>query len=442
MEKIQKVYNSILFLLRVGFIILSELLVYSIYRDYSIFIDRLTHKLASINILYVKIFQAFALNNSLINDKINNKLIEFTDNAPWNFSDLDLGILNEVADKYDIILKQGYEVPINSGMISVVFKGYKRCDNSPVIIKMKRKNIQEKLNESIENLLFTVYLLSFIPIMNKYQISEVIHKNIEIIRSQTDFLQEVDNMNLMKNNCKNLKYIVIPSANKNITEEYSNVIVMDYIQGVKLNNVKQEDYEGFAKQVIKFGIVTSLIHGTAHGDLHCGNILFIKDFKDEKYPFKLGIIDFGIIFNIESKYKEFLFDIITNIFETSSLESAKKILNSGIIEPIGILEKISKDDYDHILSFTEKIIFEAIYDGKKTNQIQIYKFLSKLKDYLCKKELMNLGIRPSDDFVKSQLVLAMAHGVTLKLCNDNFVPLMDKVMSELFNHILFTPLKI
>jgi hypothetical protein len=47
-------------------------------------------RLSSINILCVKVFQAIALNNSLIDEKINNKLLQFTDNPPWNFSDIKL----------------------------------------------------------------------------------------------------------------------------------------------------------------------------------------------------------------------------------------------------------------------------------------------------------------------------------------------------------------
>ena len=82
---------------------------------------------------------------------------------------------------------------------------------------------------------------------------------------------------------------------------------------------------------------------------------------------------------------------------------------------------------------TEELIRETIHESKKANQIQIYKFLSKLKECLSKKELINIGIRPSDDFVKSQLVLAMAHGVTLTLCKGDFIALMDKCLNELFN---------
>jgi predicted unusual protein kinase regulating ubiquinone biosynthesis (AarF/ABC1/UbiB family) len=284
-----------------------------------------------------------------------------------------------------------------------------------------------------------MYFLSFIPIIDKYQLADVVNKNIEIVRNQTNFLEEVNNMELMRENCKNLKYVKIPTANKEVTEEYPNFIVMEYIEGNKINQIKDEDYEGFAKQIVKFGIVTTIIHGIAHGDLHSGNILFIKDDNDLRYPHKIGVIDFGIIYKVGNNYKNLLFDIFTQLFELTPLEIAEKFLNSGIIEPHGILQQIPKEHYIHIIKFTEEILSETINGSKKANQIQAYKFMSKMKDYLSKEELSRIGVRPSDDFIKSQLVLAMAHGVTLTLCKYDFITLMDKCLNELFRtEILFT----
>ena len=429
-----KELKGFLFLINVFFIFGKEYIIYLLYKDFPLFVERVAFGLSRINILCVKIFQAFALNNSLIDEIINNKLLQFTDNAPWNFSDMNLGELIKIVDKYNLQLKSGYEIPINSGMISLVFKAYKK-DNliEPVIIKMKRNNIQQKLDDAIDNLLFSMYLLSFIPIFNKYQLAEVVNKNIEIIRHQTNFLEEVDNMALIKKNCKNLKYVKIPTANRTVTEEYPNFILMEFIEGIKINQIKKEDYEGFAKQVIKFGFVTSIVHGVTHGDLHGGNILFIKDKNDEKYPYKIGVIDFGIIYELESHYKGHIFEILTQIFELPPRESAIKLLNSGLIDPPNILQQIPKEYYENIINFTSEIIDETVNTSKKANQIQIYKFISKLKVYLSNSELSKIGIRPSDNFVKTQLVLAMSQGVTLTLCNDDYIGLADKVINELFH---------
>jgi predicted unusual protein kinase regulating ubiquinone biosynthesis (AarF/ABC1/UbiB family) len=430
-----KIIKEILFIFKAFYIISSELIKYAIFRDYSVFIENLATRLASINILYVKMFQAIALNNSLIDEKTNNKLLKFTDNAPWSIDDISVKELIEFGYKYDVIFIDGYENPINSGMISIVFKAYKKLDKKPVIIKLKRYNIEEKLNDAIGNLQTFMYFLSFIPLIKKYQLTEVINKNIDIIRSQTNFNTEVQNMIKIKHNCRNLKYVKIPEVYEEITKNNQNIIMMEYIDGIKINQIDKEDYEGFAKQVMKFGFVTTIVHGVTHGDLHGGNILFIKDkdVKDEKYKYKIGVIDFGIIYELDSEYKGLLFDVLTQMFEADPRETSIKILNSGIIDPPGILEQIPKKHSENIINFTAEIIEETVKASKKANQIQIYNFLYKLKEYLSNSEISNIGIRPSDNFVKTQLVLAMSHGVTLTLCKDDFMTLADKVINELFH---------
>jgi predicted unusual protein kinase regulating ubiquinone biosynthesis (AarF/ABC1/UbiB family) len=430
-----KIIKEILFIFKAFYIISSELIKYAIFRDFTIFIDNLANRLSAINILYVKMFQAIALNNSLIDEKTNNKLMKFTDNAPWTKSDISIKDLIEVSYKYDIFFKDGYEKPINSGMISIVFKAYKKIDGKPVIIKLKRYNIEEKLNDAIGNLQTFMYFLSFIPLIKKYQLSEVINKNIDIIRSQTNFNEEVKNMIKIKHNCRNLKYVKIPEVYEEVTKDYSSIIMMEYIDGIKINQIDEEDYEGFAKQVMKFGFVTTIVHGVTHGDLHGGNILFIKDndVKDEKYKYKIGVIDFGIIYELDSEYKGLLFNVLTQMFEADPTDTAIKILNSGIIDPPGILDQIPKKHSENIIKFTSEIIEDTVKSSKQANQVQIYKFLYKLKEYLNNSEISNIGIRPSDNFVKTQLVLAMSHGVTLTLCKDDFMTLADKVINELFH---------
>jgi predicted unusual protein kinase regulating ubiquinone biosynthesis (AarF/ABC1/UbiB family) len=204
---ITNIVKQIFFITKLYFIILSELTIYSIYRNYTSFINRISNRLARINILYVKLFQAIALNNSYIDEKTNNELVKFTDNAPWTYADFNLSDIIHVSNDFNLELKYGYEVPINSGMISLVFKAYDKNTGKPMILKIKRNNIEIQLSDAISNLEMFLYILSFIPIINKYQITEVINKNIDIIKQQTNFSIEVENIEKIKNNCRNLKYV-------------------------------------------------------------------------------------------------------------------------------------------------------------------------------------------------------------------------------------------
>ena len=427
------ILKQLWFLFKVSFIFSSEYLFLFFHVNKLKFIDRLTRRLANVNILYVKVFQAIALNNSLIDDKINNTLMKFTDNAPWTQDDIDVDTLNALKDDQQLVLCDGAYHPINAGMISLVYKATRISDDSNVIIKIKRKNIEQKLKDAIDNLLFFMYILSFIPLIKQYQLAEVVNKNIDIIKHQVNFHEEVQNLITIKNNCKYLKYVKIPEVFKEVTDKYRNVILMEKIDGIPINQIEEEDYEEFAKPVLKFGFVTTLLHGVTHGDLHGGNILFIKDENDKKHKYKIGVIDFGIIYEIEASFKGVMFDVFIDLFNNPAQVTVEKLLYSGLIEPLELVKTLPEVHRNHIIKVSSEMLHEAINNSQCANQLQLYKFLLEFKKYISNPEISNLGLRPSDDFVKTQLVLAMSHGVTLTLCKDDYMAFANKVVNELFH---------
>ena len=419
-----KLFKQIRFILIIFFTIFTQFMYYKITKNYKKTIYNLTSILSKKNILYVKVFQAIAMNNNLIDETINNELIKFTDNVPYTNEDIDYETLFKLQQKYDI--KFSSLKPINSGMISLVFKGVK--DNENIVVKIKRRNINLILEESIDNLLFFIYCTSFISSIDKYDLSSIIRKNICFVKSQTNFYEEIKNMELTKKDCENLKYIQIPDSYPDVTDEFPNVIIMEYIQGLTINNIDPKDNEIFAIKLIQFILTTSVMHSHVHGDLHNGNILFIKD--DDIY--KIGILDFGIVYNINDKFKEMVFDIIIEIFTTEPSVIAKKILQSGLIEPLELINKLPEEHLQNII----KILTDVIGDMQKTknaDQIKIYECILQLKNYANNNKLLELGLHPSDDFVKIQLIISMCHGVIMTLCKDNFVDLFNTTLNELFH---------
>jgi len=199
------------------------------------------------------------------------------------------------------------------------------------------------------------------------------------------------------------------------------------------------DRESFVKQALKFGLVTLIVHGVTHADLHTGNILFIKDTNDKKYPHKIGVIDFGIIYELDPTYKEALFDALIQMFELPPEETAAKMLHCGIISPPEILDQIPKEHYNNILKFTAELVRECIHTSKHENQLHMYTFMLKLKDYIANYELDKYDIQPSDHLIKSLFIFAMGQSITFTLCCDNLTELLNKVIHELFHaEIIFS----
>jgi predicted unusual protein kinase regulating ubiquinone biosynthesis (AarF/ABC1/UbiB family) len=410
------------FIINISWIFLSEIGLYCIFWNKIQLLERLSMRLAKANVLYVKVFQAFAV--KAFGENITPALLKFTDEAPWTADDVDQVSLDQLVQEYNIDMNK---CPIKSGMISLVYKG--QMNGSPVAIKIQRKNILIKLNNGIDNLRFFAVLISWIPFFKKFNLVDTVNKNTYLILEQTCFVKEVANLNQMKGICKYLKYVQIPNVFAEVTEKYSNIIMMEYIDGQPIEQIDTCDRVEFAKQVIKFGIATSLVHGVTHGDLHRGNILFIKT-NDIKIKYKLGILDFGIVNTIDASFRNNILDIVCGLFTTSAEESAKKILLSGIVEPVEIIKELPKEHYDTIVQFISTIIQSMIFKTRQVNQVEIYNLFRDINIYLV--EHVNLGLKPCDGFVKLQLTIAMAHGVTMSLCGENYSGLLNEVLAEMF----------
>lgn len=427
-------YKECGFLCKAAWIFTSEIVTYGFTKDYNRFIDKLSFRLATINILYVKVFQAIALNSSFIDENTNNRLLKYTDNAPWTEKDIDMNLLHQVASENGLIIKEGFEQPINSGMISIVFKVFRQTTDEPVILKMKRRNIDSILSEAISNLVFFVNLLNAIPAVKGLDFSAIIHNNVDIIQQQTDFLKEVENMTMFREKCKHLKYVKVPIVYPDVTSAHSDCILMEYIEGCKINQVEDEDYEQFAKYHIKSVIACALIHGIVHGDLHGGNLLFIKDETDKKYKYKIGVIDYGIVYLFNDKQRTQAFDFITELTSTSAEITAQRVIQMGVIEPIEVFMNLPKEHYDEILRIMTDILHDTLFVLKRADCKRIFTSVKILNDYLNAHNLKQYGIAPSKGFVIFQLTIAMLYGVIITLCKNDarLLELFDESVTELF----------
>ena len=426
--------NNIWFLISICWIICDELSYYYVFKNQDKLVNNLTKRLAYQNILCVKIFQAFALNNNIFSEQKTNYLIKYTDSVPWTNKDIDVQTLIQLEKRFNLEILNDYK-PIKSGMISLVFKCInKNKMNEIMIIKMKRNNIETILNEGIQKMLFCITLLSFIPIVNNYQISKIIHDNIHLINQQIDFKKEVQNISIIKKNCKNLKYVKIPFVYEEVTNQFSNVIMMEYIKGLTIKEIKVADHDEYSKQIIKFVLVTTLINGTCHGDLHMGNILFIKDENDTKYKYKIGILDFGIIYEID-KMKNILYYIFANMYTDLPEKIAQNLLESGIVEPAEYIIKLPNHHLKCMLVILTNFINDTIYVSKHLSQINIFKALYDLNDYIVENNLIvdGIQIKPCDDLIKIQVIFTMLYGVIFKLCDTNYLEITNKVMIDLFH---------
>lgn len=428
LNSLRKFATNILFITDVTFMFTCECVCFYIKRDYRTFIHNVAKKLSQKNILYVKMFQAISLNNNLIDDTMNNELLKYTDSAPYTDDDIDIDLFDDVVRKY-YLSPHNDTIPMKSGMISLVYK-MRDVYGKDIIIKMKRKNIHSKLDEAIDKLLFFIEIISFIPQFNMLDVPNVIKKNIGLLRQQLDFEEEIKNTIEMEENCKKLKYIKIPKIYKEVTDIYPDLIMMEYIDGIHISKLDASDYDQYAKLVMKYGFVSIINNSVTHGDLHAGNIIFIKN---KEHPiYQLGLIDFGIVTRIDKDTTQLFLEVVSTMFSEESLVLSKKILDV-IIEPRELFQSIPEYNREKLYIELGKIIKETVHNSKDASQIKLYEFIKKFNEYLNGNKLRSYGLHISDNFVKMQMALAMSQGVSLCLCKNDFMPFANKVLNELFH---------
>lgn len=381
--------NTIKFIINIIFQIFIYIFNYINYDD---FIINLIRIIGEYNIIFVKIFQWIWINNSCNNNyltkKIENEIRSYNNNTPFLESDIDYkSLLNlfVVANKNNDIIEIDDIKPINSGTISLVFKG--KLNKKEIVIKILRKDIKEKLEKGMDFLISFEKIIYHIPTINYYVSTKIFEKNKSHIMEQINFIKETENLMLFNKKFKKNKFVTIPNVYNYYTLADSNVIVMDYINGKYLHELENNELDKYYYPFFKF-ILTSIFNKKIfHCDLHQGNILFCgekinKDDTDHLI-YKVGIIDYGMITTLNVDEIDFMYFWLCGIFKNQFGELLNYIKNSNNISNIFDQYTRINECINYLSDLYEK---KQIFSNLENPEIitdNMYLFLNIIKKYNC-----------------------------------------------------------
>ena len=347
------------------------------------------------NIFYIKIFQGIGSNTNIFNEKQSEYLKKFLDKVPYKISELYDELneeLNKVGEKNEELKidLDTLEI-INSGIIGIVYKAKMR--EKTVVVKVIKNNIKNKIYQALNEYEKIIKILTYISLFKFYYIDDIYYSNKNLLLQQLDFNFEVDNIKKFYKNNKNTDYVEIPFVYEEFTKSNDKIIVMDYLDGRKLDNLEDEEKTEYLEQLVNFSFKSILFNRTFHCDLHPGNIIFLDN------PKKLGIIDYGIIGEITKKEQENIYNFFNEIFKNKNYQEGSRILIDNCSEVINedtyvkynenTVKKLAKLTNDLV---NDKINLDAnfIYEVNKV----LYKENLKLAEFFCKIEL-SFGISDS-----------------------------------------------
>ncbi len=248
----------------------------------------------------IKIGQILSHRIDFLSYEVCDILSELTNNVPC--ADTKEEIDNDI--KY---LKkfQSWE-KIGSGCVATTYLIH--TSSNTFVIKIKKKNIHDKIISSIERLhniisLFKYFSISARDILNK------LGNIFDILIKQSDFNSELQELEYFHEKFNGVRRIRVPKPYVEYCNE--NIIVMEYLKGIELKELDKTNREVLAKELWNFAFESSFINGHWHSDLHKGNLVFLDG--------SIGIIDFGIT----GKF--------THIEKTIILNYTSAILNKNFI---------------------------------------------------------------------------------------------------------------
>ena len=403
--------------------------------DYNNMVKNITIKISTKNIFFTKIFQAFANNNNLVDKDLFNYFITYTDNVRYDTNEIDydgLYDLINIANKNGDELTLDSDIPIKSGNIALVYTG--KLNGKNIVIKYRRNNITEKFNKSMNELRLLVNISKKMPYLCDLNIDDLFEENLEIMINQLDFLNEVKNIEIFYEKFKDVNTICVPKVYKYFTENNPCAIIMDKIEGKRIENILHEDKFEYSKILSRFNLKCVFYDAIYHADLHSGNVIFMKEMilrrtdggNGELVPIhKIGILDYGIIGTMTREEQNVFF-----LFFKTLVSRNHKNLSTFIVENLS--EKIDKSKPD-INEEYKNILINSISTICYNVLCNDTKFFGGEEIYEINKILKTQNLQFSKFFCRVELAIAISENVCNSLAtNSSYIEQMMLAFKDIF----------
>ena len=230
----------------------------------------------------------------------------------------------EYKGKTDEIFTSIEKEPIGSASIAEVHKAVLN-DGTEVVIKIQRENIYDLMAMDVKLLKKIIDLLKIDKIFDSvFNFNDIIDEMFETAKEEMNFLIEASHTEEFYEKNKDILYIRSPKVYRKYTTSKS--LVMEYMDGISINDYKTLDAYGYdrdeiGKKLAANYIKQALDDGYFHADPHIEN-LKIKDGK-------IIYLDFGMMGRLSKRDRDLLSKCIIAILKDDVTEVSHILLAFG-----------------------------------------------------------------------------------------------------------------
>lgn len=281
--------------------------------------------------LLIKVGQILSTRADLLPHAFIRQIEDLTDNVPAsNWSE----ILEILETEWGKSLHQDFlsidKTAIASASIGEVYKGVLK-DGTEVAIKVKRPNIDSIVQTDFRILGIIIWFADhLVPIPKGFINFKVLFKELkQVIERELDYSKELGTILSFSDRFKDMDIVKIPSVYSELST--SNVLVMEWVEGIKLTNTEAIDKLDVSRQelsqrLIKVFLPQWLEPGLFHADPHPGNVLVSKEGK-------IILLDFGMIGEITKKDATYFQGLIESFLSKNYSKAVDCLSHLGFLLP-------------------------------------------------------------------------------------------------------------
>ena len=225
---------------------------------------------------YIKLGQIMSLHSDILPKEYCDELLKLSSEVtPMPFETVENVISHSYRQDWRDVFSSIDPEPLGSASIAQVHRA-QLLTGEQVVVKVQRKGIYDVMARDISLLHRLVRLMPSVgDFKNMVDLNMVLDEMWSVAQEEMDFLKEASNMEEFTRNNRDIRYIRVPKLYNEFTT--SRVLVMEYIDGIDINDRERLTAEGYDLDEIGTKYVNNFLqqvmdNGFFHADPHPGNV--------------------------------------------------------------------------------------------------------------------------------------------------------------------------
>lgn len=255
---------------------------------------------------FIKLGQIMSMRPDLIPEQYCRELGRLQDRvAPLMPGVAEMIVETALGNSIENLFATFEETPVAAASLSVVHRATLH-DGTVVAVKIRRPNVEQIIKNDIHILAqFARLVEAHVPESRRFGPARFVTEFADWTMRELDFELEGANMDRFRAAFASDASLVVPNVYWELTKR--EVLTMDYIEGVKIDDLKRLDELGIDKHALalvglRAGIRQFFVEGFFHADPHPGNLVAVVPKPGEiNTPVRVCLYDFGMTGSLSTK---------------------------------------------------------------------------------------------------------------------------------------------